>query len=68
MAVMGMAVAGLRRLESLLPALRELGRRHAGYGVTDRHCDTVSVALLWAGSRPRVELHPGSASGLGVGL
>ena len=27
--------------------LRELGQRHAGYGVTDAHYDTVAGALLW---------------------
>jgi hemoglobin-like flavoprotein len=24
-----------------------MGRRHAGYGVTDEHYDTVASALLW---------------------
>jgi hemoglobin-like flavoprotein len=47
MAVLGAAVAGLKRLDGLLPVLRELGRRHAGYGVTDAHYDTVRAALLW---------------------
>ena len=47
MTVIGTAVSGLRRFEALLPALRELGRRHAGYGVTEAHYDTVAAALLW---------------------
>ncbi len=47
MAVLGTVVAGLRRLEGLLPTVRELGRRHAGYGVTEAHYDTVGAALLW---------------------
>lgn len=47
MTVMGTVVSGLRRLEGLLPAVRELGRRHAGYGVTVAHYDTVATALLW---------------------
>ena len=47
MTAIGAAVSGLRRFETLLPALRELGRRHAGYGVTDAHYDTVAAALLW---------------------
>jgi hemoglobin-like flavoprotein len=47
MAVLGTVVAGLRRLEGLLPTVRELGRRHAGYGVTQAHYDTVGAALLW---------------------
>jgi hemoglobin-like flavoprotein len=27
--------------------LRNLGRRHAKYGVTDAHYDTVGAALIW---------------------
>ena len=34
--------------ESLMPAVAGLGRRHAGYGVEDRHFDSVGDALLWA--------------------
>ena len=41
------AVNGLTRLDSIVPAVRELGRRHAGYGVTEAHYDTVAAALLW---------------------
>ena len=41
------AVKGLDRLEQLVPVVQDLGRRHAGYGVTERHYDTVGAALLW---------------------
>jgi hemoglobin-like flavoprotein len=41
------AVKGLDRLEQLVPVVQDLGRRHAGYGVADRHYDTVGAALLW---------------------
>src|SRR5688572_13403050 len=41
------AVKGLDRLEQLVPAVQELGRRHAAYGVTDAHYGTVGSALLW---------------------
>jgi len=41
------AVKGLDRLEQLVPVVQDLGRRHAGYGVTDRHYATVGAALLW---------------------
>ena len=41
------AVKGLDRLEQLVPVVEDLGRRHAGYGVEDRHYDTVGAALLW---------------------
>jgi hemoglobin-like flavoprotein len=41
------AVKGLDRLEQLVPVVQDLGRRHARYGVEDRHYDTVAEALLW---------------------
>ena len=41
------AVKGLDRLDQLVPVVKDLGRRHAGYGVADRHYDTVAEALLW---------------------
>jgi hemoglobin-like flavoprotein len=40
-------VGGLDDLGPVLPAIRELGRRHAGYGVTDGHYRSVGAALLW---------------------
>jgi hemoglobin-like flavoprotein len=33
--------------DELLPAVRALGRRHVGYGVTDEHYDLVGATLLW---------------------
>ena len=47
MQMIAVAVKGLDRLEQLVPAVQDLGRRHAGYGVEDRHYDTVGKALLW---------------------
>jgi hemoglobin-like flavoprotein len=41
------AVKGLPRLDRLVPVIEDLGRRHANYGVTDAHYDTVAAALLW---------------------
>lgn len=41
------AVKGLDDLEQLVPVVQDLGRRHAGYGVTDTHYDIVRQALLW---------------------
>lgn len=41
------AVKGLDRLDQLVPVVEDLGRRHAGYGVADKHYDTVGAALLW---------------------
>jgi hemoglobin-like flavoprotein len=46
MHVLGLAVAGLDRLPTLAPTLRELGRRHGGYGVEDAHYDWVGQALI----------------------
>jgi hemoglobin-like flavoprotein len=47
MAALTLAVNGLDRPESIIPALQSLGRRHAGYGVCDEHYYTVGEALLW---------------------
>ncbi|ULH18338.1 globin domain-containing protein (plasmid) [Deinococcus sp. KNUC1210] len=47
MTMLGIAVANLNKPEIVMPALRKLGERHAGYGVTDAHYDTVGAALLW---------------------
>jgi hemoglobin-like flavoprotein len=46
MATLGLAVRSLERLEQLVPALEEMGRRHAAAGVKDEHYDTVGEALL----------------------
>lgn len=40
------AVGKLDQPEVLLPVLRQLGLRHAGYGVVDSHYDTVGAALI----------------------
>jgi len=47
MQMLAFAVKGLDRLHEIVPAVREMGRRHAGYGVRDEHYDTVAGALLW---------------------
>ena len=46
-AMISVAVNGLARIETLVPVIEALGRRHAGYGVRDRHYLTVAEALLW---------------------
>lgn len=45
--VLVVAVDGLDELETLVPKVEDLGRRHAGYGVKDEHYDSVGAALLW---------------------
>src|SRR5262245_66145564 len=47
MEMIGLAVKGLDRPDTLLPALAALGRRHAGYGVNERNYETVGEALIW---------------------
>jgi hemoglobin-like flavoprotein len=47
MAMIGTAVANLHRLDDIVPAVRDLGRRHGGYGVQSDDYDTVATALLW---------------------
>lgn len=47
MTMITFAVNSLARLESIVPGVRALGRRHAGYGVEDRHYAVVESALLW---------------------
>lgn len=47
MQMIGTVVANLDKLQAIVPAVQELGARHKGYGVTDRHYETVAAALLW---------------------
>ena len=47
MTMLTMVVRGMDRLDQLVTGIQALGRRHAGYGVTDAHYDTVGAALLW---------------------
>jgi hemoglobin-like flavoprotein len=47
MKMLAVAVNGLDRLDTIVPAVQALGRRHVGYGVTDDHYQTVAAALLW---------------------
>jgi hemoglobin-like flavoprotein len=47
MQMIGLAVGNLKNPDAILEPVREMGRRHVGYGVTDAHYDTVAAALLW---------------------
>ncbi len=47
MAMLGTVVGSLNKLDTLMPAVRALGKRHAGYGVYDEHYAPVGAALLW---------------------
>jgi len=46
MSMIGSALGLLERPDALMPVLRSLGARHAGYGVQAQHYDTVGDALL----------------------
>ncbi|MGA7487227.1 MAG: globin family protein [Xanthobacteraceae bacterium] len=47
MQMIATAVTNLHQVEKIIPAVEELGRRHAGYGVTAKHYEPVGAALLW---------------------
>ena len=47
MAALDVVVRGLTDLAPLLPTIDALARRHADYGVVDRHYYAVGAALLW---------------------
>lgn len=47
MDMIAVVVVNLRKLDLIVPGVRALGARHAGYGVQDEHYDTVGEALLW---------------------
>ena len=46
MQMIAAAVKGLDRLDSLVPVVQDLGRRHLKYGVLPQHYDTVGAALI----------------------
>lgn len=47
METIGLVIDKLDELDGLVPTIEALGRRHAGYGVTDAHYVSVGAALLW---------------------
>lgn len=47
MAMLATAVTNLHQVEKIVPAVQELGRRHAGYDVKDAHYQPVGEALIW---------------------
>ena len=46
MQTLAVVVASIDRLDSIVPAVEGLGRRHAGYGGEAAHFETVGQALL----------------------
>lgn len=47
MNMLQLVVRGLDHPEKIIPAVQQLGVRHAGYGIQEAHYDTVWAALLW---------------------
>ena len=47
MQVLATVANGLDRIDTLLPAVKALGERHVGYGVSEAHYETVGEALIW---------------------
>jgi hemoglobin-like flavoprotein len=47
MQMITVAVKGLPKLDSIVPAVQQLGIRHVQYGVKAEHYNTVAAALLW---------------------
>jgi hemoglobin-like flavoprotein len=51
MQMISVAVNGLPKLDTIVPAVEELGRRHLDYGVEEEMYDAVGEALLWTLSK-----------------
>ncbi len=47
MQMIDFAVKGIDEPDTILPTIRDLGKRHVGYGVKEEYYDTVGEALLW---------------------
>ena len=45
--MLSMVVNGLDKLDTIMPAVRQLAQRHRGYGVVDAHYEAVGETLLW---------------------
>jgi hemoglobin-like flavoprotein len=62
MEMIAAVVASIDEWAALEATLREMGKRHAGYGVEDHHYDLVEQAMVWSigqalggGSSPEVK-------------
>jgi hemoglobin-like flavoprotein len=47
MGALAFVVAGLDKLEQIIPDVQALARRHVGYGVKESHYAAVGEALIW---------------------
>ena len=46
-AMLATAITNLHQMETILPAVENLGKRHVSYGVTAAHYEPVGAGLLW---------------------
>ena len=46
-AMLATAVTNLHQIETIAPAVADLGKRHAAYGIKLEHYEPVGAALLW---------------------
>lgn len=47
MGMLGTAVSNLHQVETIIPAVQELGRKHVDYGVKNEHYKPVGEALIY---------------------
>ncbi|MBU1210079.1 MAG: hemin receptor [Alphaproteobacteria bacterium] len=47
MGMLATAVTNLHQVDTIIPAVQELGRKHVGYGVKDAHYKPVGEALIY---------------------
>jgi hemoglobin-like flavoprotein len=47
MGMLAIAVTNLHQVETIIPAVQDLGRPHVGYGVMEAHYKPVGEALIW---------------------
>lgn len=47
MQTLGVAVQNLHQVETIVPVVQDLGKKHVGYGVKDEHYDKVGEALIY---------------------
>ncbi|MFN0189629.1 MAG: globin domain-containing protein [Bacteroidia bacterium] len=45
--MLSLIVARLERLDELTEEIKQLAKRHVGYGVKDKHYEYVGAALIW---------------------
>lgn len=47
MQTLGVAVNNLHQVDTVVPTIQDLAKKHVGYGVKDEHYDTVGEALIY---------------------